>query len=52
MLKVYHDLQNNIASDMAEIDIKEAWNTLGEIIGETSSESLLDELFSKFCLGK
>jgi tRNA modification GTPase len=38
--------------DMVEIDLKNAWMRLGEIIGETSSDSLLDQLFSKFCLGK
>lgn len=38
--------------DMIEIDLKTAWETLGEIIGETKSTTLLDELFSKFCLGK
>ena len=38
--------------DMVEIDLKNAWLLLGEIIGDTSSTSLLDELFSKFCLGK
>jgi tRNA modification GTPase len=38
--------------DMVEIDLKVAWETLGEIIGETKSTALLDELFSKFCLGK
>lgn len=38
--------------DMVEIDLKNAWMLLGEIIGDTSSTSLLDELFSKFCLGK
>ncbi len=38
--------------DMVEIDLKNAWLLLGEIIGDTSSNSLLDELFSKFCLGK
>ena len=38
--------------DIVELEIKEAWNTLGEIIGETYTEELLDNLFSKFCLGK
>ena len=37
---------------MVEMNIKESWNTLGEIIGETYKEELLDELFSRFCLGK
>lgn len=50
--KAYNDLKNNIAPDMVEIDIKEAWNILGNIIGETYDEELLDHLFSKFCLGK
>lgn len=38
--------------DMIQIDVHRAWELLGEIIGETASESLLDEIFSKFCLGK
>lgn len=38
--------------DMVEIDIKNAWYSLGEILGEEMGDSLLDELFSKFCLGK
>lgn len=38
--------------DFADVYIRKAWLYLGEIIGETSTDSLLDELFSKFCLGK
>ena len=38
--------------DMVEIDLRDAWAFLGEIIGEDVSESLIDELFTKFCLGK
>ena len=38
--------------DMVEIDIKNAWYTLGEILGEEVGDSLIDELFTKFCLGK
>ena len=34
------------------IDLKESWNNLGEVIGETYTDELLDELFSRFCLGK
>ena len=45
-------LKDELPIDMVEIDLKNAWTTLGEIIGDTSSTSLLDELFSKFCLGK
>lgn len=38
--------------DMIEIDIKKAWNLLGEIIGKTYQEELINQLFSQFCLGK
>ncbi len=38
--------------DIANIDINMAWTSLGEIMGEVSSDELLDELFSRFCLGK
>ncbi len=45
-------IQENIPIDMVEIDIRRAWETLGEIIGETYTEELIDQLFSQFCLGK
>ena len=37
---------------MLEIDLKNIWQTLGEIIGETYTEELLDNLFKDFCVGK
>lgn len=43
---------NNMPVDMLEIDIKKIWSILGEIIGETYQEELIDQLFSQFCLGK
>ena len=44
--------KNNVPVDIIAIDIENIWSTLGEIIGETYKDGLLDELFSKFCLGK
>ncbi|WP_411954356.1 tRNA uridine-5-carboxymethylaminomethyl(34) synthesis GTPase MnmE [Alkalibacillus sp. S2W] len=38
--------------DLVQIDITRTWELLGEIIGEDVSESLIDQLFSQFCLGK
>ena len=38
--------------DITEIDLRAAWNTLGEVIGQSNHTELLDELFSRFCLGK
>jgi len=45
-------IANNMPVDMVEIDLKQMWSTLGEIIGETYSDELIDQLFSQFCLGK
>lgn len=38
--------------DMIQIDIRQAWEQLGEIIGDNVSETLIDQIFSQFCLGK
>ena len=38
--------------EMIDVDIKQVWDLLGELIGQTYHDELLDELFSKFCLGK
>lgn len=45
-------IKNNMPVDMVEIDLKQIWSTLGEIIGETYIDELIDQLFSQFCLGK
>ncbi len=50
--KAINSLNNNITPDIASIDIKNAWDYLGEIIGQIYNDELLDELFSKFCIGK
>ncbi|MER2108802.1 MAG: tRNA uridine-5-carboxymethylaminomethyl(34) synthesis GTPase MnmE [Solibacillus sp.] len=38
--------------DMVQIDVTRTWEILGEIIGDTMQESLINQLFSQFCLGK
>lgn len=43
---------NEFPVDMIEMDLKEAWMRLGEVIGEVSDTALIDALFSQFCLGK
>ncbi|WP_312353094.1 tRNA uridine-5-carboxymethylaminomethyl(34) synthesis GTPase MnmE [Aminipila sp.] len=40
------------ALEFIEIDVKRSFEFLGEVIGETVSESIIDEVFSRFCLGK
>lgn len=41
-----------IPMDMIQIDLTRTWELLGEIIGESASEELIDQLFSQFCIGK
>lgn len=38
--------------DMIQIDITRTWELLGEIVGDTVQDSLINQLFSQFCLGK
>ena len=45
-------LNKNMPVDIIEIDLNECFNTLGEIIGETYSEEIIDNLFKNFCVGK
>lgn len=40
------------ALDFIEVDVKNAYERLGEIIGETVSDDIIDEVFARFCLGK
>lgn len=51
-LKELLDNIENLAIDLIAIDVKRIWDLLGEILGESYNEELLDELFSNFCLGK
>src|SRR5699024_4316108 len=44
-------LEMEMPLDMIQIDVTRTWELLGEIIGDTASESLIDQLFSQFCLG-
>ena len=50
--KALKGLQDNIPVDVITIDIESAKNNLGEILGENYKDDLLDELFSRFCIGK
>ncbi|MGP4063373.1 tRNA uridine-5-carboxymethylaminomethyl(34) synthesis GTPase MnmE [Oceanobacillus sp. M65] len=45
-------LEMNMPLDIVQIDVTRTWEFLGEIIGDTASDSLIDQLFSQFCLGK
>ncbi|HCU7337702.1 TPA: tRNA uridine-5-carboxymethylaminomethyl(34) synthesis GTPase MnmE [Staphylococcus aureus] len=44
--------ESGVPMEMVQIDLTRTWEILGEIIGETASDELIDQLFSQFCLGK
>ncbi|WP_019914534.1 tRNA uridine-5-carboxymethylaminomethyl(34) synthesis GTPase MnmE [Paenibacillus sp. HW567] len=48
----YEAADLHVPIDMIQIDVRLAWEQLGEIIGDTAADSLLDQIFSQFCLGK
>ncbi|MEG1494813.1 MAG: tRNA uridine-5-carboxymethylaminomethyl(34) synthesis GTPase MnmE [Bacilli bacterium] len=52
ILEAEQGIQNSMPIDIVEIDLKRSWDKLGEIIGDTYTEELLDQLFSQFCIGK
>ncbi|MCA0120978.1 tRNA uridine-5-carboxymethylaminomethyl(34) synthesis GTPase MnmE [Bacillus altitudinis] len=45
-------IEMNVPIDIVQIDLTRCWEQLGEIIGDAVHESLIDQLFSQFCLGK
>lgn len=47
-----HALDEGLALDFVSIDLDAAYQTLGELTGETADEDLLERIFSEFCIGK
>jgi len=52
MQDVVTALKNGVELDLVTIDLENAWTALREITGKSTKEDLLDEIFSRFCLGK
>ncbi len=52
MNKLLEDMKENIPVDMLEIHLRETFDNLGLLIGETYEDELIDKLFKNFCLGK
>lgn len=52
--KLLSSLQNfdSVPLDVLSIDIKSAWDCLGEITGKTATEEIINNIFAKFCVGK
>ncbi|NSL52358.1 tRNA uridine-5-carboxymethylaminomethyl(34) synthesis GTPase MnmE [Bacillus sp. P2(2020)] len=49
---VIQAVHSDVPIDLIQIDLTRVWEILGEIIGDTVHESLINQLFSQFCLGK
>ena len=52
MKKVTESIGSGMPEDFYSIDLMDAYDTLGSITGETAGEDLVNEIFSKFCMGK
>lgn len=50
--KVNESIEMNMPEDFYSIDLMDAYESLGNITGETIGEDLVNEIFSKFCMGK
>ena len=52
LLKVKDSVENMMPEDFYSIDLMDAYEELGLIIGESVEDDLVNEIFSKFCMGK
>ncbi|WP_189000394.1 tRNA uridine-5-carboxymethylaminomethyl(34) synthesis GTPase MnmE [Paenibacillus nasutitermitis] len=52
LLDAMNATEIGIPIDIVQIDVRIAWEQLGELLGDSVSESLIDQIFSQFCLGK
>ena len=52
MKNAIRTLEDGMELDLVTIDLENAWTSLKEITGKAGKEDLLDEIFSRFCLGK
>ena len=50
--KVNSSIEEGMSEDFFSIDLMNAYSYLGEIIGQEVDEDLVEEIFSKFCMGK
>ena len=49
---VMNSIDDDMPEDFYSIDLMSAYESLGLIIGESVEDDLMDEIFSKFCMGK
>lgn len=47
-----NDIESSVPLDCIEVDLRNCWENLGEITGDSVSEDIIDKIFAEFCLGK
>ncbi len=52
LIQVIKSIDNNMPEDFYSIDLMSAYKSLGKIIGEEVEDDLVNEIFSRFCMGK
>lgn len=52
ILDALESIKSGIPVDCVEVDLKNCWESLGEITGDTVKEDIIDKIFSDFCIGK
>ena len=52
LLMVMDSIHNDLPEDFYSIDLMDAYTQLGSIIGEAVEDDVINEIFSKFCVGK
>ena len=52
LLEALHSLESGMGVDFISIDLRVAWEKLGEITGDTINDDIMNEIFSRFCVGK
>jgi tRNA modification GTPase len=50
--QVIKGIEKGITNDILAIELRQALHHLGEITGEITTDDLLENIFSKFCIGK
>lgn len=52
LMAVVETINNDMPPDCIVVDLRDAWDKLGEITGDTVGEDIIDQIFTKFCIGK
>jgi len=49
---IYDGVKKKIPHDLLTVDLKEVMDSLGEITGDSVSDEIVNDIFSRFCIGK